>query len=104
MKQPHLTITAKARVELHRLMGLIRDYRPLATVVWSNGGIATHPDGRSEPLPAGWSVGFHDAAKIPARFVVDIDGIEFALEPNVKLDGQTLDFDGKCFHVVRDAV
>jgi len=107
MKLPTLKLTAAAREELLRLMELVRDYEPLASVVWSEGGCATYPDGRTESLAAGWSVGFYDAATIPSEFVVDIDGIGFALEPDTKahpLDGHTLDFDGQTFHVKRIAV
>jgi hypothetical protein len=84
MKLPHIQLTAAAKGQLRRLMDSIENFRPLASIVWSECGEGRYPDGRVVRRPPAWSVGFHDAAKIPEAFVVDIDGIAFALEPDSK--------------------
>ena len=102
MTLPTVKLSSEARAELVRLMSGIGGSRQLAAIIWSQGGATLQSDGTSDALSAGWTIGFHDAAKVPQENVVEIDGIPFALEPDSakrKLSGRTVEFDGKHFRV-----
>jgi hypothetical protein len=106
MTRPNLVLTATAVAELRRLIGFV-SYQPVVTIAWSLGGRVTHPDGRTEPRPPGWGVGFYNPEQIPEEEIVHISGIPFVFGQDVKsmeLDGQLLDFDGRKFHVRPNAV
>jgi hypothetical protein len=55
----------------------------------------------------GWFVGFHDAGKVPADWIVKIDGIDFVLDQgqrSMELDGKTLDFVDNSYVVSDSAI
>jgi hypothetical protein len=106
LKLPDLRLTAAAHDELVRLMGLISDFTPIASVQWGSDGWFTRPDGTGGPLPDGWDVGFYDRLKVPPEWVQVIDGVPFVLDGARmrELDGRILDFDGRKFRVVGSAI
>ena len=106
LKLPNLRLTAAARDELVRLMALVSDFSPIASVQWSFDGSFTRPEGTSGSLPDGWDVGFYDRTKVPSEWTQMIDGIPFVLDGGRmwELDGRILDFDGRKFRVVQSAI
>jgi hypothetical protein len=111
MERPALRLTTAARKALARATGSIRDYQPVVTVQWSDGGRwwRDQPDGskKSGDLPPGWDVGFYKREEVPESSIVSIDGIDFVFNQgpiSMQLDGKFLDFSDEKFIVADSAI
>ena len=110
MIPPSLNLTVAAKAALVSWMASITDFQPVVCVLWMIAGSRGQllPDGTEEFefLGPHWTVGFHNAAKLPADEICDIDGIAFVFDYGKRfprLNGATLDYLDGSFVVIEYA-
>jgi hypothetical protein len=74
-------LTATGRAALVEQMSNIREFQPVASIVWaiaaSTGRLLPDGNEKFEFFGPHWSLGYHDRAKLPSEDIFEIDGIPY---------------------------